>query len=579
MVRNTLAHASTLIESAELCFWMILEDSFSPTYSRKDKLVKGWATTYFDKLQSANEYYYEDARKLIASYANNLKESASTAPEVLKHYLELMVDTNIDITSVFKYLDSLSDKGQWYFFYAYLMTYEEHQNSSGIKEFAKAAANLLIMYMYSATPTAGGTRLASINSNTGRLDYKGIDFAAIPNDALLEDYWNRLINHTPAVHLLDGARIIKGDDIPVAPQEINDALSNVRVESSADELRHLAETMLQEAKSSKKWTIPLGATVQFKFGPYQFAQIFELPTDIMILFRTSEWHFSLATISYKLTEGDHCVEVLDKDGKKDELKSAALFMLLSAVIRDFYVVEERHRVFKTERNFKIKNSNFKKEISIVYLPRIKYSYDYQLERLSSNLGFKERRAHFVSAHARRSNQASDRQKILAEMYKFSLPEGYTFVKPHERGHLKRETIYRSRSALQSLYDAEVYDGSNMIPDWFKFERDVASLMEKMGYTVDHVARSKNGDEGIDLFAYRQNGEQEENWIVQCKCYGKNKIGPAVIRELAGTVSLQKQKVSGMLVTTGEITDGARQLAKEAGIQTIDGKQFLEQLQG
>ena len=254
-------------------------------------------------------------------------------------------------------------------------------------------------------------------------------------------------------------------------------------------------------------------------------------------------------------------------------------MLLSAVIRDFNVVEERQRVFKLERSFALGKKNINKEISIVYLPRVKYSYDYQLETLSSNLGFKERRAHFVSAHQRKSTHTSDRQKILAEMYNFAIREGYTFVKPHERGHLKRETIYRSRSALQSMYVAEVYEGDDKIPDWFKFEKDVAKLMEKMGYIVDHVARNKNGDEGIDLFAYRQNGGQEENWVIQCKCYGKNKVGPAVIRELIGTLTLHKQKVNGMLVTTGDITEGAMQLAKDAGIEAINGKRFLELLHG
>ena len=67
-------------------------------------------------------------------------------------------------------------------------------------------------------------------------------------------------------------------------------------------------------------------------------------------------------------------------------------------------------------------------------------------------------------------------------------------------------------------------------------------MEKMGYIVDQVARNKNGDQGIDRFAYRQTVDKE-NWVIQCKCYGKDKVGPAVIRELIGTLTLHKQKVN------------------------------------
>ena len=68
LARDSLKSTPTLIECADLCFWKVLQaSSFPAIYNRKDKLVKDWANTYFNKLQSAEEYYYKDARKLISS--------------------------------------------------------------------------------------------------------------------------------------------------------------------------------------------------------------------------------------------------------------------------------------------------------------------------------------------------------------------------------------------------------------------------------------------------------------------------------------------------------------------------------
>ena len=61
-------------------------------------------------------------------------------------------------------------------------------------------------------------------------------------------------------------------------------------------------------------------------------------------------------------------------------------------------------------------------------------------------------------------------------------------------------IYRSRSALRSLYsELPVSDNAEPV-SWFQFDGDVLKLMESLGFAVEHVAVSRRGDHGVDVFA-------------------------------------------------------------------------------
>lgn len=189
------------------------------------------------------------------------------------------------------------------------------------------------------------------------------------------------------------------------------------------------------------------------------------------------------------------------------------------------------------------------------------------KRLEASLEYESRRPHHVRAHPRRTDSASPYQRILAERYGFRLEPGFTFVRPHQRGGIApdREVIYRSRSAMQSLFGVERSVESNGTSNWFQFERDVHDAMKELGYKVDHVASAKNGDEGVDVFA--EDPKRNEFWAIQCKCYApKRKIGPAVVRELIGALAGYPIGTRGMLVTTSGYSGGAIELARNSGIE-------------
>ena len=145
-----------------------------------------------------------------------------------------------------------------------------------------------------------------------------------------------------------------------------------------------------------------------------------------------------------LSEGEHF------SGEFRERFELGLKVLLASIIRDFWVVEERERVFgaslEIKKSARLRGDRGKPRI--VYLPRIRYVGDCH-DRLD-DLNLKARAPHFVVGHLRRAVQAAERQIILAQEYGIVVPEGFTFVRPHQRGDVAHERIYRSRSALQCL---------------------------------------------------------------------------------------------------------------------------------
>ena len=105
-------------------------------------------------------------------------------------------------------------------------------------------------------------------------------------------------------------------------------------------------------------------------------------------------------------------------------------------------------------------------------------------------------------------------------------------------------------------------------DPFAFEKYVAHLFQRRGYHVKH--RGRAGDLGVDLELTNGNGKRA---IVQCKRY-RNTVGPKVVRELYGT--LIHEKVShAFLVTTGNISNSAREWAKGKPLTLIDGEMLVQ----
>jgi len=335
--------------------------------------------------------------------------------------------------------------------------------------------------------------------------------------------------------------------------------------------------LLAEAVTLKRWTIPPGAYVQLELGELVAAKLHEIGGEVACLLINAEGEYLRVWIdpSANVASIDGFREIAsaaDQQGHDSvwlEKLELAIKILLAAIIRDFWVVEERERVFgvgtRTKKGSRLQ-SDHNKEV-VVYLPRVRYVDDVQHK--ADALDLVARRAHFVIGHLRKALHASETQIQIAHRYGITPPEGFTFVRPHKRGEKVQERIYRSRSALQCIQALEPISSINAKDGWFQYELNVMHWLAFNGFEVEHLAASRLGDGGVDLQAYRNN----EHLLVQCKHWQKEKIGPRIIREMLGTLQTFPEGARGVIITSTYLTEGAKRLAIQNGIQFIQNVDF------
>lgn len=132
------------------------------------------------------------------------------------------------------------------------------------------------------------------------------------------------------------------------------------------------------------------------------------------------------------------------------------------------------------------------------------------------------------------------------------------------------------SAFKAWQTRRLYDKQQGKPNlaslsWQAFERLVGEHFRRRGYQVRETGGSRP-DGGIDLIVVKA----EERYVVQCKHWKARQIGVSVIRELVGSIT-QSGAAGGFLVTSGTLTDPARKLAQEAGVDVVDGTTLRAEL--
>jgi hypothetical protein len=386
-------------------------------------------------------------------------------------------------------------------------------------------------------------------------------------------YWTNL----PGTIALNAGDLVSANMQPADIHLILDEVRAIRLGCDRAEAETAIATMTEEANILHRWTIPWGARVQTSLGPFTEIDFYSYGDEISILLKTSNHHYRWAAFNPRAEAWNFQHLLQDRFETLDYGPDNALFedieiaikLVLTSIVRDFVVLEDRESAFAIRREttpLRGRQSTDDDSPRIIYIPRIRYVQSPDTKALEKGLEYESRRPHHVRAHRRRVDATSPYQRILAERYGFRLDPGFTFVRPHQRGGIApdREVIYRSRSAMQSLYGIAASIESNGKSDWFRFERDVYEAMRESGFNVDHVASSRNGDAGVDVFAEDSSGE--EFWAIQCKCYApKRKIGPATVRELIGALVGYPAGTKGMLVTTSGYSSAAIALAKQSSI--------------
>jgi hypothetical protein len=121
---------------------------------------------------------------------------------------------------------------------------------------------------------------------------------------------------------------------------------------------------------------------------------------------------------------------------------------------------------------------------------------------------------------------------------------------------------RPGSPPSSGTTAELLDQLRSI-DWFQFEKIVALLYQKLGYSVTRRGGA-NPDGGIDL-VIEMDGSRS---AVQCKQWRTWNVGVKPVREFLGALTDAGVK-RGIFITLGGYTGDARALAEKHGIEIVN----------
>lgn len=556
-------------QNINLHYWELfsLTPSWDKVLSARDQLKIGWSKHYqaeFRHLKMLHENEYKN-------YKIHKEAICSKIDDKFSKVFELFFEDNLS-KAINYFNDYLNIKG---FMNEVLSCVHIISSEFPNSNLYYVPGALFKIAVDSPENTSCGDRVSYIDGNSGTVNYQLIDSQEWDSTMAL-NFW--ALVESAGVRC-DRDITLNSNDYPIRIEDETKVFNEVGLDISIDEAELTISNLLEESTSNKKWTIPPKAFVQIKFGPFISVELSEVGKEVYCVWRLSNDHYFLMSVNPYNLEWYLDFKNEGNSEKVAEIK-IAFKLIIAAMIRDFWIVEERRDVFARQIDHKFRASkNSNRKARIIYLPRIIYNRVPNIKDCVQELELNERSKHSVRAHLRKTEKASDAQIQLAKLYGLKVSSGYTFVRPHERGNVESEVIYRSKSALQLLYSADTNISSNIrSPDWFEFEKDVAELLQKNDFNIIKRARKGYGDEGIDILAERKNKKEIEVWIIQCKCYS-DKIGPSVVRELAGTIALYQGQARGLLVTTSSFTNDATTTAKTANILLMDGRKFIDSLNG
>ncbi|WP_260858928.1 restriction endonuclease [Paraburkholderia sp. BCC1885] len=387
------------------------------------------------------------------------------------------------------------------------------------------------------------------------------------------------------IDLIDAGFYLTPSDFPAPLDTLCEAFESVVIEGSVEAAEDRLYDLLREAQEARQWSIPWGARVDIRFGPFVALRIFEIDGEFTCHFLDEldrYFHVAIGLRHQPPAVSTHrVVRHRADDGETvwNEDAAISLKLIAGAIVRDFLVVDERESLFSARPiRRRIRGRDIR---TVIYLPRVRYATpSFQQELPDANASVRSR--HDVGPHLRRAKVASAAQRFLAQRYGWQVPEGFTFVRPHTRGTDSEEArvrVYRSRSASRMLFEKIDQAPAGSRPAWFDFEKDCARLLRRKGMSVIHQGAQRDGDGGVDLFAVDQ---ADQSWVVQCKCWASHRrVGPEIVRELQGTMQVAdtgaSKRSKGMIVTTSSFTSGAIAVAAEFGFELVDGAQFVQML--
>ena len=376
---------------------------------------------------------------------------------------------------------------------------------------------------------------------------------------------------------------IKGDEIHVDFSKLDMFLELFETKSSLtnNDLQDLIFSVSKEIEDDQQYVLHPDATFDMQNNIFPTVTINKDSKnnyEYYAKFNTHNKEFF--TISFNLLHGSSSIiSAIGYDFESSAKNELSLYCI--QLLRDFLVPECREIIFseKKKKGIRIKTL-YDDALKVIYIPRIKYKYVDSIKfktNYENNFPYRPKQKHKVNHHLRQlldDKNPSIESILLARKYNCSIPEGYTFVRAHERGGFNEDQkkIYRSRSMLLSSYEGKKKKTSEI--KWFKFEQDIGKLFESKLKKV--IVRSPTNDGGVDVEGI---DDQQNTVFIQCKCYSpRRKVDRGIVDELIGVITRFKKKyntskVRGILVTTSSFSHDAINAANDGDIEMLSGNQL------
>lgn len=566
--------------------------------SRSQKLSLSWATSYkfhwetFFKDLSESREMLQSNKRLLELWADLKSKAEGTFPEFLQ-FSEIF-ESDLSAEKVVKVYEEEPHAALVLCLKVANLIEDISLNELTDDEFRRHIVGLLrlLFSLSNSSPsvTRVGRRRVFWTSGCSIDESKQIT-VDIDHDFVGQHsayYWADIIEQE-----LSLGEILTGRDVPLSRIKASKWIQEVKCDLPTDQIVQRAKANVAEIRFAKKWTIPWGARVEVRFGNFRYLEVYDMGGEFITLFRDINEHYLMLSFQpdQDVPWATAPLAFFEEKGSPENLQGQALlFLVASSAVRDFCVVEEREGLFssRTQSLSKAQRHRSMDSEEVIYIPKVRYRRlieDSLLSSAQSDEATHSRALHEVKAHLRKAEKASVHQIVLASRYGIHIPRGYTFVRPHQRGgyedeYVEKKRIYRSRSVSKMLFEeSETRSSADCMPDWFKFERDTERIFEGFGWEVlERKPNKGRGDGGVDVLAF--DPKEEVLWLAQCKCYSKTVIQPDKIRELIGTLAVQREAVSckGMFLTTSTFSSGAAQLAEAEGIELVDGARFSKFLE-
>ena len=287
-------------------------------------------------------------------------------------------------------------------------------------------------YLFSPKLTDFGKRVPWVSSTSWQLEFSPIEVSGFPSSFPPENYWQSIL-----LGNIDWGTLVTGRDICVSVELLENGWGDFAGAENIEVVSQCVRNLYAEAVASKHGTIPKRALVELSFGPFTHMELTEKGPNVFAVLRTATGEFYDFIVTPEMASSFFRLPKSVPSPRRQAI-IVGVNLLMAAIIRDFWVVEEREAVFdrETTSQRKLLQRSLPDKPRIVYLPRIRYHDRPDVQQCAIDLGHDERRLHEVAPHLRRladGSQASNRQKTLAKLYGFHLTEATLLLVPTNVG--------------------------------------------------------------------------------------------------------------------------------------------------